>query len=71
MDPRRRRPGFGRLLEHRQLSAVGRAGLSAVKDPRVTFDASGPAGMKIEGTTSDLTVTDGGDNVVITVPLAN
>lgn len=53
------------------LSVVGHAALSSVKDSRVTFDAAGPAGMKIEGTTSDLTVGDGGDNVVITVPLAN
>lgn len=71
MDRRRRVWASAVFLSIVSLSAVGRAGLSSVKDPHVTFDASGPAGMKIEGTTSDLTVTDGGDNVVITVPLAN
>ncbi len=53
------------------LSAMGHAALSSVKDASVTFQAAGPAGMKIEGTTSDLNVTDDGGNVVITVPLAN
>jgi polyisoprenoid-binding protein YceI len=53
------------------LSAVGHAGLSSAKDSHVTFDAAGPAGMKIEGTTSDLSVADDGENVVITVQLVN
>ena len=39
--------------------------------PSVTFQASGPAGMKIVGTTSDLDVDDQGGKVVIRVPLRN
>jgi polyisoprenoid-binding protein YceI len=53
------------------LGATAHAALSTATDPHVTFDAAGPAGMKIEGTTADLSVTDDGGNVVITVPLAN
>jgi polyisoprenoid-binding protein YceI len=53
------------------LSVAGRAALSSVTDSRVTFEAAGPAGMKIEGTTPELGVTDDGGNVVVTVPLAN
>ncbi|HZU82638.1 MAG TPA: YceI family protein [Polyangiaceae bacterium] len=53
------------------VSAMARATLSAASDSHVGFVASGPAGMSIEGTTSDLSLADQGDNVVITVPLAN
>jgi polyisoprenoid-binding protein YceI len=53
------------------LSAAGHAALSSAMDSNVSFRAAGPAGMKIEGTTPDLTVGDDGANVVITVPLAN
>jgi polyisoprenoid-binding protein YceI len=53
------------------VSGVVHAGLSPATDAHVSFEAAGPAGMKIEGTTTDLTVTDDGTNVVITVPLAN
>jgi polyisoprenoid-binding protein YceI len=53
------------------LSTLAHAALSAPTDGRVTFQASGPAGMTIEGTTPDLTLVDQGDNVVITVPLGN
>ena len=53
------------------LSAAGQAALSSAMDSRVSFEAAGPAGMKIEGSTPDLTVADDGTNVVITVPLAN
>jgi polyisoprenoid-binding protein YceI len=53
------------------LSAVGSAALSASTDAHVTFDAAGPAGMKIEGTTTDLAVADDGSNVTVNVPLAN
>jgi polyisoprenoid-binding protein YceI len=53
------------------VTAAARAALSAPADARVTFDASGPAGMKIEGTTTDLQVTEDGGNVVISVPLAH
>jgi polyisoprenoid-binding protein YceI len=53
------------------LSVAGRAALSTVSGSHVTFDAAGPAGMKIEGTTTDLGATDDGTNLVVTVPLAN
>ena len=52
-------------------AALGHAALSAPKDVRVAFSASGPAGLKIEGSTKELTVTDGDSNVVVDVPLAN
>lgn len=47
------------------------AAISGPTDSHVAFAASGPAGMKIEGATSDLQVADKGDNIIITVPLAN
>jgi polyisoprenoid-binding protein YceI len=47
------------------------AALTAPRDAHVVFEAAGPAGMKIEGRTSDLSVEDGGGNVVIAVSLAN
>src|SRR5208283_6245359 len=53
------------------LSAIAHAALSAPTDKHVGFVASGPAGMKIEGTTSDLDLADQGETIVITVPLAN
>jgi polyisoprenoid-binding protein YceI len=54
------------------LSAAGHATLSGASDPHVAFEASGPAGMKINGTTSDLSVSeDAGGNVVVSVPLSN
>jgi polyisoprenoid-binding protein YceI len=51
--------------------AVSHAALSSPSDSHVSFLASGPAGLKIEGTTQDLTIADGGGSVVLTVPLAN
>jgi polyisoprenoid-binding protein YceI len=53
------------------VSAHARAALTGCTDCHVNFLASGPAGMKIEGSTPDLTIADQGDNIVITVPLAN
>lgn len=50
------------------------AALGALSSPsgaKVGFEASGPAGMKIEGTTADLTVTDDGTTLTLDVPLAN
>ncbi len=52
-------------------AAVARAALSSPSDAHVTFQVAGPAGLKIEGTTTDLQVADDGGNVVITIPLAN
>ena len=51
------------------LSAAGHAALSAATDSHVSFEAAGPAGMKIDGSTPDLSVADDSGNVVITVPL--
>jgi len=53
------------------VSAHAQAALTGCTDCHVNFLASGPAGMKIEGSTPDLSVADQGDNIVITVPLAN
>lgn len=53
------------------LGAMAHAALSSPTDKRVGFVASGPAGMKIEGGTSDLDLSDQGETIVITVPLAN
>lgn len=47
------------------------AKLASTGTSAVTFAATGPAGMRIVGTTSDLTVSDDTQNVTITVPLAN
>jgi polyisoprenoid-binding protein YceI len=50
---------------------LAHAALSAPSDSHVTFTAAGPAGLKIEGTTPDLTIADQGEKITITVPLAN
>jgi polyisoprenoid-binding protein YceI len=52
-------------------SAAAYAALTSATDARVSFGATGPAGFKLEGTTSELGVTEGGGNVVVTVPLGN
>jgi polyisoprenoid-binding protein YceI len=52
-------------------ASVVHAALSPATDTHVSFEASGPAGMKIDGTTTDLSVTDDGTSIVVTVPLAN
>ena len=38
---------------------------------KVTFSCSGPGGLRIEGTSSELQTQDKGDSLVLTVPLAN
>jgi polyisoprenoid-binding protein YceI len=53
------------------LSGASRAALSGPTNSNVSFAATGPAGMKIEGSTPDLQVSDDAGNVVIVVPLAN
>lgn len=52
------------------LPAGASAALKARAQPLVSFVAQGPAGMRIEGKSNDLQVTDRPDAVVITVPLA-
>jgi len=49
------------------LSAVASAKLAKAGAGSATFTASGPAGMNIEGTSSDVGVGDDGSTVVITV----
>jgi polyisoprenoid-binding protein YceI len=53
------------------ISAVGHAALSSPSETKVGFTATGPAGLKIEGKTPDLTVADANGNLQLTVPLAN
>jgi polyisoprenoid-binding protein YceI len=53
------------------VSALGHAALSSASDSHVTFDAVGPAGFKIQGTTPDLSVSEADGNVIVSVPLAN
>jgi polyisoprenoid-binding protein YceI len=53
------------------LAAAASPALGAVSDARVGFQAAGPAGMKIEGTTADLKVAGDETSVVLTVPLSN
>jgi polyisoprenoid-binding protein YceI len=47
------------------------AKITRTGSPTVTFNAAGPAGMKIVGTTNDLDVDDQGAKIVIRVPLRN
>jgi polyisoprenoid-binding protein YceI len=53
------------------LTVAGYAALSSPSDAHVTFQASGPAGMTIEGSTTDLKVSEDNGNVVVDVPLSN
>jgi polyisoprenoid-binding protein YceI len=53
------------------ISVAVHAAFSSPKDARVAFAAAGPAGLKIEGTTTELKVTEEQGNVVVDVPLAN
>src|SRR5262245_20638589 len=50
--------------------AVATAALKARAPAQVAFVALGPAGLRIEGKSSDLQVTDRPDALVVTVPLA-
>ena len=52
-------------------SRSGQRGRSSARAPaQVSFVALGPAGLRIEGKSSDLQVTDRPDALVVTVPLA-
>jgi polyisoprenoid-binding protein YceI len=53
------------------ISAAGHAALSSPSNAHVSFRASGPAGLTIEGTTPDLKAAEDGGNLVIVVPLSN
>jgi polyisoprenoid-binding protein YceI len=53
------------------VALVADAALRKTGDAEVTFLAIGPAGMKIEGKTTELNASEDGANVKITVPLSN
>jgi polyisoprenoid-binding protein YceI len=53
------------------VTSSGQAALSGATDAHVGFEASGPAGLKITGTTNDLAAIEDGGNVVLTVALGN
>lgn len=53
------------------MSGAVLAALASPSGARVGFAASGPAGMKIEGTTQALNVADDGTSVVVDVPLGD
>ena len=52
------------------LPAAATAALKARAPAQVSFVALGPAGLRIEGKSNDLQVTDRPDALVVTVPLA-
>lgn len=53
------------------VSSAAYAALSSATDARVTFEATGPAGLKIDGVTPDLSVSEADGNVTVSVALAN
>ncbi len=53
------------------LAITADAKLARTGTPQIAFHASGPAGMKIVGQTSDLDIDDQGAKIVIKVPLRN
>src|SRR6516165_12615599 len=62
-----------RLLSFLLLAALPAAASAALKaraPAQVAFTALGPAGLRIEGKSTDLQVTDRPDAIVVTVPLA-
>jgi len=59
------------LLAAVTFSLVAAAKLSKTGDSSAGFHAAGPAGMNIDGKTSEMTIADDGTTVTITVPLKN
>jgi polyisoprenoid-binding protein YceI len=59
------------LLAIATFSLVAAAKLTKEGASTAGFHAKGPAGLKIDGKTSDLSVADDGTTVTITVPLGN
>lgn len=53
------------------LCEEARAAFSSASEARVGFEAKGPAGFKIAGTTTELSVDDTGTSFVVSVPLGN
>ncbi len=52
-------------------AVVAEAKLGRTGDAQVSFNASGPAGLTIAGTTNELNVAETDQDVVVTVPLRN
>ncbi len=67
----RARLAFATLLVASTVAITADAKLARTGTPQVSFHASGPAGMKIVGQTSDLDVDDQGAKIVVRVPLKN
>jgi polyisoprenoid-binding protein YceI len=63
--------GGAALLAVVTFSLVAAAKLSKTGSSTTTFKAAGPAGLTIEGKTSEMTVADDGTTITITVPLGN
>jgi polyisoprenoid-binding protein YceI len=63
--------GGAALLALLSFSLIAAAKLNKTGSSATGFKAAGPAGMSIDGSTSDMTVADDGSSVTITVPLAN
>ncbi len=53
------------------VSSVASAQLARIGEASATFSALGPAGLKIEGKTSELEASEADGKVLISVPLAN
>jgi polyisoprenoid-binding protein YceI len=66
----RKNRNFISLLLISALPAIAAGALTARSPAQVSFTALGPAGLRIEGKSSDLQVTDRPDALVVTVPLA-
>ena len=67
----RPRIAFAALLVASTVAIPADAKLTRTGTPQVAFHASGPAGMRIVGQTSDLDVDEQGGKVIIRVPLRN
>ena len=67
----RSRTAFAALLLASTVAITADAAFTRTGTPQVAFHASGPAGMRIVGTTNELDVAEGGGKITITVPLRN
>jgi polyisoprenoid-binding protein YceI len=63
--------GAAALLAAVSIAFVAHAKLSKVGTPTAGFHAKGPAGLAIDGKTSDVDVVDDGTNITVTVRHAN
>jgi polyisoprenoid-binding protein YceI len=70
MVRRRSLVGFMALLGALALSVGADAKMSRAGGAAVSFVAVGPAGMKIEGKSGELAVSEEGDDLIVSVPLS-